>query len=91
MSAEETSRDETELNEISRGKRWGNNNNRNQNVLVLATIAATTTNPNKTDLRTTEKASSGTKSKGLQDHLDTGSQTTTYPLNSVVTSLDNST
>ena len=27
MSAEETSGDETELNEISRGKRWGNNNN----------------------------------------------------------------
>ena len=30
MSAEETSGDEMELNEISRGKRWGNNNNRNQ-------------------------------------------------------------
>ena len=30
MSAEETSGDETELNKISRGKRWGNNNNHNQ-------------------------------------------------------------
>ena len=30
MSAEETSGDETELNEISRGKKWGNNNNCNQ-------------------------------------------------------------
>ena len=30
MSAEETSGDETELNEISRGKRWGSNNNHNQ-------------------------------------------------------------
>ena len=32
-----------------------------KNVLVLATITATTTNPNKTDLRTTNKASSGDK------------------------------
>ena len=32
-----------------------------KNILVLATIAATTTNPNKTDLRTTDKASSGDK------------------------------
>ena len=30
MSAEETSGDETELNKISRGKKWGNNNNSNQ-------------------------------------------------------------
>ena len=30
MSTEETSGDEMELNKISRGKRWGNNNNRNQ-------------------------------------------------------------
>ena len=29
MSTEETSGDETELNEISRGKKWGNNNNNN--------------------------------------------------------------
>ena len=62
ISAEETSGDETELNEISRGKKWGNNNNNsNQNILVLATIAATTTDPNRTDLRTTDKASSGDK------------------------------
>ena len=32
-----------------------------KNILVLATIAATTTNPNKTDLRTTDKANSGDK------------------------------
>ena len=32
-----------------------------KNVLVLARTAATTTNPNKTNLRTTEKASSGDK------------------------------
>ena len=30
LSTEESSGDEVELNEISRGKRWGNNNNRNQ-------------------------------------------------------------
>ena len=29
MSTEETSGDEMELNEISRGKKWGNNNNNN--------------------------------------------------------------
>ena len=30
LSTEESSGDEAELNEISRGKRWGNNNNHNQ-------------------------------------------------------------
>ena len=30
LSAEESSGDEVELNEMSRGKRWGNNNDRNQ-------------------------------------------------------------
>ena len=30
MSAEESSGDEAELNEMSRGKRWGNNNKYNQ-------------------------------------------------------------
>ena len=29
MSTEETSGDETELNEMSRGKKWGNNSNNN--------------------------------------------------------------
>ena len=32
-----------------------------KNILILATTAATTTNPNKPDLRTTDKASSGDK------------------------------
>ena len=32
MSAEETSGDKTELNDISRGKRWGSNNNCNQKL-----------------------------------------------------------
>ena len=61
MSAEETSGDETELNEISRGKRWGNNNNHNQKHSSFSNNAVTTTNPNKTNLRTTDKASSGDK------------------------------
>ena len=31
MSTEESSGDEFEINEVSRGKKWGNNNNYNQN------------------------------------------------------------
>ena len=34
-----------------------------RNVIVLATIGTTATDPNKTDLRTTDKANSGDKSQ----------------------------
>ena len=43
-----------------------------KSILILATIAVTTTNPNVTNLKTTDKASSGDKTKRLKDHLDTG-------------------
>ena len=63
MSTEETSGDEMELSEMPRGKKWGNSNNNNNHkcILVLATTTATTTNTNRTDLKTTDKASSGHK------------------------------
>ena len=61
MSAEETSGDETELNKISRGKRWGNNNNCNQKCSSFSNNHSYNYKPNKTDLRTTDKASSGDK------------------------------
>ena len=62
MSTEETSGDEMELSEMSRGKKWGNNtNNYNHRHSSLATIAATTTNNNRINLKTTDKANSGHK------------------------------
>ena len=42
MSVEETSGDEQELNEMSRGKRWvSNTNNYTQNTLILIVTAVT--------------------------------------------------
>ena len=43
-----------------------------RNILVLATIATTATDPNKTNLRTADKANSGDKSQKLKDHIDPG-------------------
>ena len=72
LSAEESSGDEVELNEISRGKRWGNNNKHNQKCSSFSNNTTTATDPNKTNLRTANKANSGTKAKRLKDHIDPG-------------------
>ena len=64
MSVEESSGDELKINEVSRGKKLGNNNNYNQkHALILVTVTTTAADPNKTNLRTADKASSGDKSQ----------------------------
>ena len=65
MSAEETSGDEQEVNEIARGKRWGNNSgNYNQKCTLISIIIITAvTNNNSSDPRKTDKSNSGHKSR----------------------------
>ena len=73
MSVEEASGDEQEVNEVTRGKRWGNNSgNYNQNALISIIIATAVTNINNSDLRKTDKSNCGHKSKGRENHLDSG-------------------
>ena len=58
ISAEESSGDELKVNEMSRGKRWGNNNNYyNQKCSVLAK------DPNTTSLKTADKVNSGDRNQ----------------------------
>ena len=58
ISVEESSGDELKVNEMSRGKRWGNNNNYNQNALTLAMAAVLAIDPNTTSLKTADKVNS---------------------------------
>ena len=64
MSTEETSGDETELNEMSRGKKWGNNNNNNNHKhSSFSNNHSYSYKPQRSDLKTTDKASSGDKDR----------------------------
>ena len=74
MSMEETSGDEQEINEMSRGKKWGGNTNNynhkhssfsNNHGEQLQTATALTS-------REQTSQTVGTTVKRLQDHLDTG-------------------
>ena len=60
MSAEEASGDEFEVNEMSRGKKWGNNNNNYKcsNTAIVTTLMA---DPSTTSLKTTNKVNLGNK------------------------------
>ena len=71
MSAKESSVDEVELNEMSRGKRWGNNIIAIRNILVLATSQLQLQTPTKQTSGQLTRQTVG-KTKGLQDHFDTG-------------------
>ena len=62
MSTEETSGDERELNVTSRGKKWGNNDsNNNYKHSSFSNTCSYNYKNNRTDLKTTDKASSGNK------------------------------
>ena len=58
MSADETSGDEFEVNKMSRGKKWGNNNNY---ILITAIIAIITASPSTTSCKTKSKVDLGDK------------------------------
>ena len=89
MSTEESSGDEFEINEVSRGKKWGNNNNYNQkHSNFRITVATTAADPNNTNLRTADKASSGDKSQKTPRSLRPRSQLTMCLLNSAAASLN---
>ena len=60
LCAEKSSGDEVEVNEISRGKRWGNNNgNYNKSILISVTTTALVTGLNTPRPRIINKLSSG--------------------------------
>ena len=64
MSTEESSGDELEVNKVSRGKKWGNYRNYNQKcILILVTATTMATDPNRTNLKTIDKVSSGDKNQ----------------------------
>ena len=64
ISAEEASGDEQEVNEIARGKRWGNNSGIiTKNTLISIIIITAVTNNNNNDLRKTDRSNSGHKSQ----------------------------
>ena len=74
MSTEETSGDEQELNEMSRGKKWGGNTN-NYNHKHSSFSNNHGNSYKQQQHRTSRKQTSqtvGTMTKRLQDHLDTG-------------------
>ena len=68
MSAGETSGEEFEVSELSRGKKWATTTITKDIIQIIIAIAG----PNITELRTTKQVRHGTKGKGLQDHFDTG-------------------
>ena len=75
MSAEETSGDEQELNEMSRGKRWVSNTNNytHKHALISVIIVAAVTNNSSTDLKKIGKRNSGHHmAERLQNHVNTG-------------------
>ena len=89
MSAEESSGDELNVNKVSRGKKWGSNNNYNQKhalILVIATTMAT--DPNRTNLRITDKVSSGDRNQKTPKSHWPRNQPTMCPLNSAAVSLN---
>ena len=67
MSAEETSGNELEVNEMSRGKRW-DSNRQLQTALITAITIILITGLNTTNLRTIKQVGLGDKRERLQDH-----------------------
>ena len=66
MSAEETSGDEQEINEISRNRKWvSSSNSYNQNVQILTTIEVTVTDINNSGHKKENKQNSGCKSQRI--------------------------
>ena len=63
MSMKETSGDEAVLNEMSRGKKWGNstNNYNHKHSNFSNNCKVTTTNTNRTDFKKIAKSNSGHK------------------------------
>ena len=64
-----------ELNEVSRGKKWGNNNNNNNNQKCSSfsnNLQLQLQTPTKLTSGQPTRQAVGTKTKRLQDHLDTG-------------------
>ena len=74
MSAAETAGDEFEVNEMSRGKKWGNNNNSNYITNTQVTIQTITSiaGSNTTNLKKTGQVRLEDKKERLQGHFDTG-------------------
>ena len=73
MSMEETSRDEMELNEMSRGKIWENNNNNfnHKHSSFSNNSSYNYKHQQEQTPRQLTRQAVGIKTKGLQDHLDT--------------------
>ena len=73
MSAEETSGDEQEVNEIARGKRWGNNSgNYNQKHSNFNNNHNSSYKQQQQQPRKTDKSNSGHKNQRLKENLDSG-------------------
>ena len=66
MSAEETSGDEQEINEISRNRKWvSNSSSYNQKTQILTTIEVIVTDINNSDHKKENKQNSGRKSQRI--------------------------
>ena len=80
ISAEESSGDELKVSEVSRGKRWEIIIVTTKSVLILVTAATMATDPNRTNLRTIDKVSSGDKNQKTPSALGPA-QLLWYPRN----------